>query len=43
MKNLPNEIILLDLISSKELAKEVEKLPDNANVVRENNTLLIYF
>lgn len=43
MKALPNELILLDLISSKELANELEKLPENANVVRENNTLLIYF
>ena len=43
MRALPNELILLDLISSKELANELEKLPDNANVVRENNALLIYF
>lgn len=43
MKTIPTEIILLDLISSKELATELEKLPDNANVVRENDTLLIYF
>lgn len=43
MKTIPAEIILLDLISSKELANELEKLPENANVVRENNTLLIYF
>lgn len=43
MRTLHNELILLDLISSKELANELEKLPDNANVVRENNALLIYF
>lgn len=43
MKTIPTEIILLDLISSKELANELEKLPENANVVRENDTLLIYF
>lgn len=43
MKTLPTEIILLDLISSKELANELEKLPEYANVVRESNTLLIYF
>ena len=43
MKTLPNELILLDLISSKELANELGKLPENANVVRENNTLLICF
>lgn len=43
MKTIPAEIILLDLIRSKELANELEKLPENANVVRENNTLLIYF
>lgn len=43
MKTLANEIILLDIISSKELANELGKLPENANVVRENNTLLIYF
>lgn len=43
MKTLPNELILLDLISSKELANELEKLPENANVVRKNDTLLIYF
>lgn len=43
MKTLPTEIILIDLISSKELANELEKLPENANVVRENDTLLIYF
>lgn len=43
METLPNELILLDLISSKELANELEKLPDNANVVRYNNSLMIYF
>lgn len=43
MKTIPAEIILLDLISSKEFANELEKLPENANVVRENDTLLIYF
>lgn len=30
MKTLPNELILLDLISSKELANELEKIPENA-------------
>lgn len=43
MKNLPNEIILLDIISSKELANELDKLPENANIIRENNILVIYF
>lgn len=43
MKTIPTEIILLDLTSSKELANELEKLPENANVVRENDTVLIYF
>ena len=43
MKTLPDEIILLDLITSAELANEMEKLPENANVVRANNALLIYF
>ena len=43
MKTLPSEIILLDIISSKELANELDKLPEYAKVLRENNTLLIYF
>lgn len=43
MKTLPNEVIFLDLISSKNLASELETLSDTASIVRENNTLLIYF
>lgn len=43
MKTLPTEIVLLDIISSKELANELDKLPEDAKVLIENNTLLIYF
>lgn len=43
MKTLPNEVILLDVISYKELANELSKLQEDAKVLRDNNTLLIYF
>lgn len=43
MKTLPNEIILLDVIRSKDLSNELENLPDEANVVYNNNSIFIYF
>lgn len=43
MKTIPSMIIFLNEISSKELAETLDKLPDCANVINENNTLLIYF
>lgn len=43
MPSLPNEILFLNELSSKEIANELEKLPENASVKRFGDCLYIYF
>lgn len=43
MNNLPKEIILLDAVSSYELANYIEELPGNADIIRKGNTMNIYY
>lgn len=43
MPSLPDEILFLNKLSSKELANELESFPDCATFERENNTLMIYY
>lgn len=43
MNNLPKEIILLDAVSSFELANYIDQLPGNADIVRKANTINIYY
>lgn len=42
MKRLPKEIILLDVISSRNLAEALEATADDAVIERVNNSLMIY-
>lgn len=42
MKRLPKEIILLDVISSYNLAVALEETADDAVIERVNNILMIY-
>lgn len=42
MKRLPKEIILLDVISSYNLAVALEEMVDDAVIERVNNILMIY-
>lgn len=43
MKQLPKEIIFLDLISSKELANELDNIPEGAKIERVDKVLYVYF
>lgn len=43
MINLPEEIILLDAVSSFELANYIEELPEKADIIRGGNTINIYY
>lgn len=40
--NLPDEIIMLDMVSSTEIANEIESLPDMARIERVNGTIYVY-
>lgn len=42
MKRLPKEIILLDVISSYNLAVALEETADDSVIERVNNILMIY-
>ena len=43
MNNLPKEIILLDAVSSFELANYIDEFPGNANIAREANAINVYY
>ena len=40
--NLPDEIIVLSMVSSTELATEIESLPDTARIERVNGAIYVY-
>ena len=40
--NLPDEIIMLGMVSSTELANEIESLPDTARIERVNGAIYVY-
>ena len=40
--NFPDEIIVLGMVSSTELANEIESLPDTARIERVNGAIYVY-
>lgn len=41
--NLPDEIIVLGMVSSTEISYEIESLPDTARVERVNGAIYVYY
>lgn len=41
--NLPDEIIVLGIVSSTEIANEIESLPDTARIERVNGAIYVYY
>ena len=40
--NLPDEIIVLGMVSSTELTNEIESLPETARIERVNGAIYVY-